>query len=286
MENQPHVIVTGATSGIGTVTAKELAKAGNRVIIIGRNLEKCKNTVSQIKAETGKDVEYLVADFSSLESTRNVAQEYLGKYDRLDVLVNNAGTLFSKREESNGIEMHIVVNHLAPYVLTQELLGLLQKTAEQSGKNSRIVNVSSDAHYSGINWDDLQFNKEYPRMGATAYGQSKAMNVLFTLEQARRLEGKNVTINALHPGVVNTGIFLNLGGPVLRWIIGLTARLFLTTAEEGAKTTIHLAQAPELENVSGKYYSVMEEKRPLRELRDEAVWSKMWDLTEEWAAIA
>lgn len=286
MDTQRHIIVTGATSGIGAVTAKELAKKGNRVIIIGRNIGKCQNTAEQIKNETGQDVDYLIADFSSLNSTRQVARAYLAKYDRLDVLVNNAGALFSKREESNGIEMHVVVNHLAPYVLTQELLGLLQKTAEQTGKNSRVVNVSSDAHYSGIHWEDLQFDKSYPRFGATAYGQSKAMNVLFTLEQARRLEGRGVTVNSLHPGVVNTGIFQSLGGPILKRIIAFINKYSLSTPEDGALTTLYLAQAPELEETSGKYYSVMEEKRPLRELRDEAVWEKMWNLTEEWAAIA
>ncbi len=286
MDTKKHIIVTGATSGIGAVTAKELAKEGNKIVIIGRNIGKCQDTVSQIKQETGQDVEYLIADFSSLNSTRQAARAYLAKYDRLDVLVNNAGALFSKREESNGIEMHVVVNHLAPYVLTQELLGLLQKTAEQTGQTSRIVNVSSDAHFSGIQWDDLQFKNSYPRMGATAYGQSKAMNVLFTLEQARRLEGSGVTINALHPGVINTGIFHSLGGPVLKKIISFINRLSLKAPEEGALTTLHLAQSPEVEGVNGKYYSVMKEKRPLRELRDEAVWAKMWDLTEEWAAIA
>ena len=285
MDEKKHIIVTGATSGIGAITARELAKEGNHVVIIGRSEAKCQATVAEIKEQTGQDVDYLLADFASPQSTSRVAQEYLEKYDRLDILINNAGTFFNNRSDVNGIEKTLMVNHLAPFMLTMALLPLLTQTAAASGQTGRIVNVNSDAHYSGINWDDIQYENGYPRMGTRAYGQSKAFNVLFTLELAKRIEGTGVTVNALHPGVVRTNIF-NHAGPFIGVLAKMVIPFIGISAEEGAKTTLMLAQSPELEGVNGKYYSVLKEKRPLRDLRDEDVWAKAWTMTEEWVKQA
>ena len=282
MNTKKHIIVTGATSGIGEETALALAKTGAKVVIIGRNEAKCQATLDRINSESGgADVDYLLADFSSIKSTKNVAHTYLEKYDRLDLLVNNAGALFGKRKLSeDGLEMHIAVNHMGPFVLTTELEPLLKQTAAETGQEARVVNVNSDAHYSGMNWEDIQFNQSYRAI--KAYGQSKAMNVLFTNELARRLEGSNVTVNALHPGVVGTNIFLGFGNNIFMKALSKVAGWFMLSPEQGAATTLYLAQSPEVAGVSGRYFADSAEKKPLRETLDESNWSKMWEMTEQW----
>lgn len=279
--NKKHLVVTGATSGIGKVTALELAKSGSKVIIIGRSEAKCQATVKKIQEETGETADYLLADFSSIASTQAAAQQYLAKYDRLDLLVNNAGALFGKRQQSpDGLEMHIAVNHIAPYVLTMSLLDLMKQTADTFGKEVRIVNVNSDAHYSGVNWDDVQFNNQYSTM--KAYGQSKAMNMLFTKELAQRLDGSGVTVNALHPGVVGTNIFSGLGNNMFYRALAKVAGLFMLSPADGAKTTLYLAQSADLNGVTGSYFADQKEKKPLRETLDVDNQAKMWEMTEGW----
>ncbi|MEM8858247.1 MAG: SDR family oxidoreductase [Chloroflexota bacterium] len=283
MDDKKHTIVTGATSGIGEVTAIELAKSGDKVIIIGRNEAKCQATVKKIVDETGQAVDYLLADFSSIESTKAAAQQYLDKYDRLDLLVNNAGALFGRRQESpDGLEMHIAVNHIGPFVLTMALLDLMKQTAEASGDEVRIVNVNSDAHYSGVNWEDIQYEGKYSAM--KAYGQSKTMNLLFTKELAQKLEGSGVTVNALHPGVVGTNIFTGFGNNIFFRALGKIAGLFMLSPEDGAKTTLYLSQSADLNGVSGSYYADQKEKKPLSETLDEGNQTKMWEMTEAWVS--
>ncbi|MFK7804195.1 MAG: SDR family oxidoreductase [Anaerolineae bacterium] len=286
MNEKKHFVVTGATSGIGEETALALAKTGAKVIIIGRTEAKCQAAIGRIKAKVADaDLDYLLADFSSIKSTQAVAQAYLAKYDRLDILVNNAGAIFGKRAVSeDNQEMHIAVNHIGPFVLTTELEALLKQTAAATGEEVRIVNVNSDAHYSGMNWDDIQYAESYSAM--KAYGQSKAMNVLFTHEMARRLDGSGVTVNALHPGVVGTNIFLGMGNNIIVRALSKIAGLFMLSPEQGAETSLYLAQSPEVTGVTGKYFTKSAEKKPLRETLDEANWSKMWSLTEEWLAEA
>lgn len=282
MNEKKHIVVTGATSGIGEETALALAKTGAKIVIIGRTEAKCTAAINRIKAKSsGADIDYLLADFSSIKSTQAVTHAYLEKYDRLDILVNNAGALFGKRLVSeDGLEMHIAVNHVGPFVLTTELEALLRQTAAETGGEVRVVNVSSDAHYSGVNWDDVQYASSYKSI--KAYGQSKAMNVLFTHEMARRLEGTGVTVNALHPGVVGTNIFLGFGNNIFMRALSKVAGLFMLSPEQGAETTLYLAQSPEVTGVSGKYFTKSAEKKPLRETLDEANWAKMWEMTENW----
>jgi len=281
MNDKKHIIVTGATSGIGEVTALELAKTGGKVIIIGRSEAKCQATAKKIQEATGQTVDYLLADFSSIESTKAAAEQYLAKYDRLDLLVNNAGALFGKRQESpDGLEMHIAVNHIGPYVLTMALLDLMKQTAESSSEEMRIVNVNSDAHYSGVNWDDIQFSNKYS--GMKAYGQSKAMNMLFTNELAQRLEGTGVTVNALHPGVVGTNIFSGFGNNIFIKALSKVASLFMLSPEDGAKTTLYLSESADLNGVNGSYFADQKEKKPLKETLEAGNQVKMWEMTEAW----
>ena len=242
-------LVTGATAGIGKVTATALAAQGASVVIGGRNRSKAEDVVRQIRAETGSQmVEYLLADFAKLEEVRQMADTFIQRFGRLDVLVNNAGAYYNRRHETPyGVELTFLVNHLAPFLLTN----LLQE-ALQAGAPARIVNVSSDAHrYGTIDFDDLTFKRGY--FGMKAYARSKLANILFTYELARRLQNCGVTVNAVHPGAVATDIWrtnFSIIGPALKWVMSLTS----LTPEEGADTLIYLASSPEVEGVAGRYF--------------------------------
>ena len=216
--------------------------------MVGRNPEKGEALASRIRATTGNDqVYYYTADLSSQAEVRRLADEFLSRHDRLDVLVNNVGGMFLRRQLSvDGIEMTFALNHLSYFLLTNLLLDTLKASAP-----ARIINVSSGAHRSArMKYDDLQLARGFWLF--RAYGQSKLANVLFTYELARRLEGTGVTANALHPGLVATNIARNNG-----WLFRLLLPLILRNArtpEEGAATSIYLATAPEVAEVSGRYF--------------------------------
>ena len=267
-------LVTGATSGIGKVTATALAAQGATVIIAARNQEKAAETVHWIKSETANEaVDYLLADFSDLQQVCHLANEFKARYSRLDVLVNNAGSFFNTRRETPyGVEKTFLVNHLAPFLLTNLLLEMLQSSAP-----SRIVNVSSDGHKQGtMDFDDLGFQRGY--FGMKAYGRSKLANVLFTYELARRLAGSEVTVNALHPGHVATDIWktdFSFFGPVLKWTMGLIA----LTPEQGADNTIYLASSAEVESVTGKYFVKREPVQSSPLSYDVGVAQRLWEVS-------
>lgn len=267
-------LVTGATSGIGRVTAGALAARGATVVITGRTPAKAQEAVAQITGETGNDsIHYLLADFVDLQQVEEMAAAFKERYNRLDVLVNNAGTYFNRRHIKDGIEMTFLVNHLAPFLLTNLLLEVLKASAP-----ARIITVSSDAHkYDQMNFDDLSFKRGY--FGMRAYARSKLANILFTYELARRLSGTGVTANVVHPGQVATNIWrTNFGifGPLLKWLIGLSA----LTPEEGADTVIYLASSPEVEGVSGKYF-VKRQAVPSSPLSyDEGVARRLWEVSK------
>jgi NAD(P)-dependent dehydrogenase (short-subunit alcohol dehydrogenase family) len=266
-------LVTGATSGIGLVTARALAARGAAVIITGRSLVKAQETVSQIRSETGNEtLQYLLADFSDLQQVWELAAAFKARYERLDVLVNNAGTYFNRRHIKDGVEMTFLVNHLAPFLLTNFLLDVLKASAP-----ARIVTVSSDAHkYDQMNFDDLSFERGY--FGMRAYARSILANILFTYELARRLQGTGVTANAVHPGQVATNIWRsNFGviGPLLKWFIGLSA----LTPEEGADTVIYLASSPEVEGVTGKYFIRRQPAASSPLSYDEEVAVRLWKVS-------
>ena len=242
------VLVTGGTAGIGEVAARELARQGAKVVIVGRNPEKTAGVVEALRAASGNpQIEYLLADLSLKSEVRRLAAEFKQRYDRLDVLLNNAGGYFSQRQlTAEGLEYTFALNHLNYFLLTTSMLDVLQATGQ-----ARVINVSSGAHVAArLNFEDLQNERKYS--GWAVYSQSKLMNIYFTYELARRVN-HCLTVNALHPGRVGTDIFkanLPVLGPLLKWMV---ARVSLTP-EEGADNTIFLASSPEVEGVTGKYY--------------------------------
>ncbi|WP_406700420.1 SDR family oxidoreductase [Singulisphaera sp. Ch08] len=269
-------LVTGATSGIGEITAKALAERGATVTIVGRSQERCAATLDRIRqAIPDADVDFLLADLSSQESIRNLASRFRERKSRLDLLINNAGAIFFERRESvDGIELTLALNHLAYFQLTNLLLDMLQSSAP-----SRIVNVASDAHRSArmIQFDDLEGRKRYS--GFRAYAQSKLANLLFTFELARKLEGTQVTANALHPGLVATNIFAGNGIP--GWFLRRGAALFAISPEKGAETSIYLGSSAEVSEVSGRYFYRQQPTRSSLASRDEEQARRLWDRSAE-----
>ena len=269
-------LVTGATSGIGKVTATSLAAQGAEVIVAGRNQRKADDTVSWIKSETGNSaVRYLLADFADLGQVRDLARAFKERTSRLHVLVNNAGGFFNTRRETPyGVEMTFLVNHLAPFLLTNLLLETLQE-----GAPARIVNVTSAAHqYDSMNFDDLGFKRGYA--GMKAYARSKLANVLFTYELARRLDGSQVTVNAVHPGHVATDMWKTnfpFIGSALKWVMGFFAR----TPEQGADTVIYLASSPEVEGITGTYFADREAVQSSPLSYDEGVARRLWQISKD-----
>ena len=267
-------LVTGATAGIGLITAEALARMGATLVIVSRNEQKCQDVVAQIQANTGNTrVEYIAGDLSAMAQVRNVATEFLRRYDRLHILVNNAGAFINDRQVSvDGFEMTFALNHLNYFYLTQLLLDTLIASAP-----ARIVNVSSDAHRGGkINFDDLMSEKSYSGFGV--YSMTKLANVLFTNELAQRLEDSGVTANSLHPGFVATNFGKNNGG-----IVGFfmpVVQLFALSPEKGAETSIHLAASPDIEGVTGKYFSKKIPVQPAKAALDVATQRRLWEASE------
>ncbi len=266
------ILVTGATSGIGLEASVTLAREGHQVVLVGRDEAKTRRTVDEVKQRSGSSrVESLLCDFSSQASIRALAEAYRAKYDRLDVLVNNAGTVNENRTVTkDGIESTFAVNHLGYFLLTNLLLELIVKSAP-----ARIVVVASTGHYRGtMDLEDLGFEKGgYGIM--KAYTRSKLANVMMTRSLAKRLEGKGVTVNALHPGSVATRIWDGAPG----WsqpILALVKKLVMITPEEGGKTLSYLATSPEVEGKTGLYFEKNKQKGCAPLARDEALAEKVW----------
>ena len=271
-------LVTGATAGIGEVTARELARMGATVVGVARNPQKAARVTQAIQAATGAQVDFLIADLSSLAQVRRLADEFKRRYTRLDVLINNAGAVNMNRQETvDGYEMTFALNHLSYFLLTNLLLDVLKASAP-----SRIVNVSSDASRGGrINFDDIEGRRSYSGFGA--YSQSKLANILFTFELARRLRGTGVTANALHPGFVATNFGHNNGG-LMTFGIGLIQRVVALKPEQGAATQIYLASSPEVEGVTGQYFDKSKAVQAPPAAYDEATARRLWELSEQMTA--
>jgi retinol dehydrogenase-14 len=269
------ILITGGTSGIGKAAATALAGMGATVVITGRNEERGKRALQEIREESGNDgVELILADLTVQDEVRRLAEELRERHNQLEVLVNNAGLVLSERTETpDGIETQLAINHLAPFLLTNLLLDLLKESAP-----SRIVTVSSDAHrWAKIDLDDLQSRKRY--RGMQVYGKTKLANIMFTYELAERLEGTGVTANCMHPGGVNTNFGNNQGGPM-----NLLFRLFkpfMRSPEQGADTLIYLASSPEVEGMTGKYLADRKVKAASDAAYDETTRKRLWEASEE-----
>lgn len=275
-------LVTGATSGVGLITAQTLAQQGATVVVGARNPERAANTVERIKQTTGNSaVQWMLADLSEQAQVRQLAAEVQQRFSHLDVLINNAGAIFNTRRLSaDGIEMTFALNHLGYFLLTHLLLDTLKASPD-----ARIVNVASDAHWRGrgrVDFDDIQGERRYG--GWRAYCQSKLANILFTYELARQLADSGVTVNTLHPGFVATNFGFNNGG----WFNSFMklAQLAAISPAEGAATMIYLATSPQVAAVSGQYFVKNRAVKSSKASYDQDSAQRLWQLSAELTGVA
>ncbi|MGI8952246.1 MAG: SDR family oxidoreductase [Chitinophagaceae bacterium] len=270
------VLITGATSGIGKATAEALAKQGATIVFLARNKSKADSVIEEIKSKTGnQNISFIEMDLGSLVSVKKAADEFKSKFKKLDVLINNAGGTFDKRQLSkDGFEWTFQVNYLSHFLLTNLLLDEIR-----SAGKARIINVSSGAQTMGkIGFDNLQGEKKYK--GLSIYCNSKLMNIMFTYSLAERLKGTGVTVNTLHPGVVKT----DFGKGTTDGFIGFMVkymRFMMIPVEKGAATSIYLASSPEVENVTGKYFSKKKTIASNKQSYDVAIRKQLWEVSEE-----
>ncbi len=278
------VLITGATNGIGKMAALEIAKIGATVVIVGRNPEKTEQVLAELKQQSGNEqIDMLLADLSVMEQVRSVTAAFKAKYDRLDVLLNNAGAFFSDRRESaDGFELTFALNHLNYFLLTNLLLDMLKASSP-----ARIVNVSSEAHQGvrEINWDNLDGKQSYGMAGFQAYGLSKLANILFTRELARRLDGTGVTANSLHPGTVATGFGQNNNNLLIKVLLTLF-KPFLKSPEQGAETLIYLSTAATVDGVTGKYFASRAEAATSALAQDDEAARRLWDISAQMVGLS
>src|SRR5215471_8256320 len=279
------VVITGATSGIGQVAAEKLAEMGARIVQIARDGVRGEAAMKRLR-ERSPAVEHKIyyADLSRLGEMRRVAWEIAAAEPRIDVLINNAGAIFSTREVTqDGLERTFALNHVSYFMLTH---GLRQRLV--SSAPARIVNTASDAHEPfALDFDDLQSAKAYQsnfwewlRWGGPAfkvYGRSKLCNILFTRELSRRLAGTAVTANSLHPGFVATRFGDQTAG-LLSFGIRV-AKNFALTPERGAETLVYLASSPDVAGVTGEYFHKCRQATPNEEARDDAKAKRLWNQT-------
>jgi len=266
-----RVLITGGNSGIGLVTARVLAQQGAEVVLACRDTAKTTAALEQINAAAAVPAINLPVDLANLQSVRDLAAGFLSRYDRLDVLINNAG-LFPQKQQftDDGFEMQFGVNHLAPFLLTNLLLDCLKASAP-----ARVVTVASTLHKKGeIDFDAVRGYSKYSSQ--KAYAASKLCNVMFALELARRLEGSGVTSNVLHPGAVATDIVRDLP-----WLVRKLIGFVFIDPEEGAKTSVMLASDPALAEVSGVYYDQCQPATHARYADDAALRERLWNLSAE-----
>jgi NAD(P)-dependent dehydrogenase (short-subunit alcohol dehydrogenase family) len=274
-------LVTGATRGLGAVTAEALAALGATVVATGRSAERGQDLVSDISQRTGNDdVHFLRADLASMAEVRGLARAFMDRWDHLHVLVDNAGTVFpTRRTTVDGYEEVFAVNHLAPFLLT----GLLLPTMRSSAPSRIIVTSSYEHRHARMHWENLQGELFY--FSQQAYAQSKLANLLFVYELARRLRGSGVTANAVNPGLVDTNICMDSG-----WLIGtvkrMMDRLSGLSPEEGADTGIWLASSPEVEAVSGRYFQRRHAVRSSRASYDAAAQERLWQISEKLTGLS
>jgi NAD(P)-dependent dehydrogenase (short-subunit alcohol dehydrogenase family) len=269
------VLITGGTSGIGRAAATALAAMGAEVAVTGRSRQRGEAAVEEIRDTSGNErVSLMLADLAVQTEVRGLAEEFRERYDRLDVLVNNAGIIQSKRTETpDGLELTLAVNHLAPFLLTNLLLDLLKESAP-----SRIITVSSEARRGAqIDFEDLQSERRYRAF--KVYGMTKLANILFTYELAERLEGTGVVANCLHPGGVNTNFGAN--NRSFGTLLFRAFKPFMRTPEQGADTIVYLAISPEAGKMTGRYLTDRKVVSSFNEPHDEATQKRLWEVSEK-----
>lgn len=274
-------VVTGATHGIGFATARELAARGATVLVHGRDLARTDAAAADIRRDTGNpQVCPVQADFAELAQVRRLAQQLAASLPRLDVLINNAGLLSGARTQSaDGYELTFAVNHLAPFLLTNLLLDKLKASTP-----ARVIVVSSEAHRRGrLDFADLMNTAGSGAMAV--YARSKLANALFARSLAARLAGSGVTVNSLHPGVVDTHLFHGLPLP-LRALLASFGRLFMLSPAQGARTSVYLATAPELAGRSGGYYRDCQPDTPSRAAQSDADAARLWQESARLTGLA
>ena len=275
------VLITGATSGIGLKASVSLARMGGRVVMVGRDPSRTAEKVDEVRSRSGNStVESLQCDVSSQAQVRALAAAFLAKYDRIDVLINNAGTVFTRRTlTEDRLEATFAVNYLSAFLLTNLLLDLLEKSAP-----ARVVNVASNGHYGGtLDFDDLGFEQGYQIM--RAYSRSKLAEVLFTRELARRLTGTGVTANCVHPGAVATKIW-DRAPAFTQPFFAVAKRIAMISPAAGAETIVYLAASPEVAQQSGLYFEKNRPKSPSRLAQDDAVAIRLWDESAKLTKLA
>jgi retinol dehydrogenase 14 len=280
------VLVTGGSSGIGKATALGLAAMGAHLAITGRDRERTDSAAREIRGAGGGPVDVLIADLSSPTEVRRLADEALQRLPRIDVLINNVGGYWNSRHvTADGLERTFAVNHLAPFLLTHLLLDRLTHSSP-----ARVVTVSSHAHAQGrIDFDDLQGERHYS--GAKAYNQSKLANVMFTYELAGRLQATPlldqavVTANVVHPGMVSTSFGAEDPATVQRLLIPMLRHL-MKTPPQGAATSIHVAFAPQLEQVTGRYFTNSKPKKTSQRSYDKDVAARLWQISADLVHVA
>lgn len=281
------VLITGGTGGIGEATAVGLAKRGAQVIVVGRDQARGKAALQSIRREADNShVELLLADLSSLTEVRHLAQEVLATHDHLDVLINNVGGLYTKRQKTaEGLEANFAVNVLGPFLLTLLLLPLLQKSPP-----ARVVNVSGGMPVGKLDFDNLQGEKKYSSFNA--YSKSKLGNLLWAFQLARRLDGTGVTVNAVYPGSADTAMMesMTIGVPPMFKVIGQVSRklgMIGGPPEKAAVSSVRAASDPAIEGLTRRYFGPKgQERRPPKGSTDEAAAKRLWVICEQLTGLA
>lgn len=266
-------LVTGANTGIGLVTARELARKGARVFIACRSPEKSSAAAEEIRKETGKTPELLALDLADLDSVRSCAAAFLATGAPLHLLINNAGLAGARGFTKSGFELAFGVNHVGHFLFTKLLTDALVKSAP-----GRVVTVASQAHYraKGIDWDAVR-KPTASGTGLPEYGVAKLANVLFSAELGKRLAGKGVSTYSLHPGVVATDVWRSVPWPIRPLI-----KSFMLTSEDGAKTTLYCATSASCQNETGLYYDKSKVREPGTAAKNAALAEELWNRSEEW----